>query len=54
MSIGIGLHCWYCEHGPCNGECSRIMEQEKKSKIRDQKIEKILEKIKKEKEKNNK
>lgn len=21
MAIGIGLHCWYCEHGPCNGEC---------------------------------
>lgn len=23
MAIGIGLHCWYCEHGPCNGECNR-------------------------------
>lgn len=21
MAIGIGLHCWYCDHGPCNGEC---------------------------------
>jgi hypothetical protein len=21
MAIGIGLHCWYCEHGPCNGQC---------------------------------
>lgn len=21
MAIGIGLHCWFCEHGPCNGEC---------------------------------
>jgi mannose-6-phosphate isomerase len=21
MAIGIGMHCWYCEHGPCNGEC---------------------------------
>lgn len=26
MSIGIGLHCWYCEHGPCNGECERDKE----------------------------
>ena len=23
MAIGIGLHCWYCDHGPCNGECKR-------------------------------
>lgn len=21
MAIGIGLHCWYCEHGPCNERC---------------------------------
>ena len=21
MAIGIGLHWWYCDHGPCNGEC---------------------------------
>jgi O-acetyl-ADP-ribose deacetylase (regulator of RNase III) len=21
MAIGIGLHCWYCDHGPCNGQC---------------------------------
>jgi hypothetical protein len=23
MAIGIGLHCWYCEHGPCNGDCNK-------------------------------
>jgi hypothetical protein len=23
MAIGIGLHCWYCDHGPCNGECNK-------------------------------
>ena len=23
MAIGIGLHCWYCDHGPCNGECNQ-------------------------------
>lgn len=22
MAIGIGLHCWYCDHGPCNGDCN--------------------------------
>jgi O-acetyl-ADP-ribose deacetylase (regulator of RNase III) len=27
MSIGIGLHCWYCEHGPCNGECKNDYSQ---------------------------
>lgn len=21
MGIGMGLHCWYCEHGPCTDEC---------------------------------
>lgn len=21
MSIGIGLHCMYCDHVPCNGDC---------------------------------
>jgi hypothetical protein len=21
MAIGIGLHCWHCDHGPCSGEC---------------------------------
>lgn len=28
MSIGIGLHCWYCEHGPCTGICKEDMCQE--------------------------
>ena len=30
MSIGIGLHCWYCNHGPCNNECTK--QQNKKQK----------------------
>jgi len=21
MAIGIGLHCWYCDHGPCTNDC---------------------------------
>jgi hypothetical protein len=21
MAIGVGFHCWYCEHGPCTGDC---------------------------------
>lgn len=53
MGIGIGLHCWYCEHGPCNGECT-ISGQIKKSELRDKKIEKILESSKKKENKNNK
>ena len=28
MSIGIGMHCWYCEHGPCTGICKEDMCQE--------------------------
>jgi O-acetyl-ADP-ribose deacetylase (regulator of RNase III) len=28
MGIGIGLHCWYCEHGPCTGICKEDMCQE--------------------------
>lgn len=28
MSICIGLHCWYCEHGPCTGICKEDMCQE--------------------------
>lgn len=50
MAIGIGLHCWYCEHGPCNGECNKEEEKIKpkkkinKQNLRNNKIEKILEK----------
>ena len=27
MAIGIGLHCWYCEHGPCNERCHEESER---------------------------
>ncbi len=40
MAIGIGLHCWYCEHGPCDGTC--LKELKSKEQIRDEKIKKIL------------
>ncbi len=33
MSIGIGLHCWYCEHGPCNGECDIQRERDLREAI---------------------
>ena len=41
MGIGIGLHCWYCEHGPCNGTCER---QDKK-KLTKEEIWKLIEKM---------
>lgn len=38
MGIGIGLHCWYCNHGPCNGECEdHIRKPEKKIKPKNKK-----------------
>jgi hypothetical protein len=48
MAIGIGLHCLYCDHGPCNGQC-RVVDKKfngpKKSKSdkRDEKISILLE-----------
>lgn len=36
MSIGIGLHCWYCEHGPCNGECEEQARKQRLAKINQQ------------------
>lgn len=27
MAIGIGLHCWYCDHGPCTGDCKESNRQ---------------------------
>lgn len=32
MAIGIGLHCWYCDHGPCNGDCKNDIKNTKSSK----------------------
>jgi hypothetical protein len=45
MAIGIGLHCLYCDHGPCNGDCKIDHEPPKKSKSdkRDEKISILLE-----------
>lgn len=46
MAIGIGLHCWFCDHGPCSGECTREynenMKKKSKSEKREKKIETIL------------
>lgn len=50
MAIGIGLHCWYCEHGPCTGECDKKeiskkkLKKTNKTELRNNKTEKILEK----------
>lgn len=41
MAIGIGLHCMYCDHGPCDNSCRKEMEKTKQE-IRDEKIKKIL------------
>ena len=41
MAIGIGLHCMYCEHGPCDYSCRKEREKTKQE-IRDEKIKKIL------------
>jgi hypothetical protein len=42
MAIGIGLHCWYCDHGPCDRTC--LKDQVKtKQEVRDEKLKKILE-----------
>lgn len=45
MAIGIGLHCLYCDHGPCNGDCKvdHKSTSPTKSEIRDSKIDKVLE-----------
>jgi hypothetical protein len=39
MAIGIGLHCWYCEKGPCNGECNKEKNEKHKNS---EKFESIL------------
>jgi len=43
MAIGIGLHCLYCDKGPCNNDCKNDHSEKKSGKdIRDEKISKIL------------
>lgn len=45
MAIGIGLHCMYCDHGPCTRECDRQdnpIKSPTKSEIREKKIKTIL------------
>ena len=43
MAIGIGLHCWYCDHGPCNGECDYYKKNEEdKIKNEEDKIKNIF------------
>lgn len=34
MALGIGLHCWYCEHGPCNNTCIKDIKNKKVMNIR--------------------
>jgi hypothetical protein len=36
MVIGIGLHCWYCEHGPCTGECHVEEKQTRESYLEEE------------------
>ena len=47
MGIGIGLHCWFCDHGPCNHNCTNPLfngelRKDDKKEIRDKKIKIIL------------
>lgn len=39
MGILLGMHCMYCDNGPCNGECdaykSANVYQDSKDKIRE-------------------
>jgi O-acetyl-ADP-ribose deacetylase (regulator of RNase III) len=45
MAIGIGLHCMYCDHGPCNGDCTghdEPTEEPTIKEIREKKINQIL------------
>lgn len=32
MAIGIGLHCWYCDNGPCTGDCKEDFKQQDMNK----------------------
>lgn len=42
MAIGIGLHCWYCDHGPCNGDCKKDVIHNKSSFDKEKDILNIL------------
>lgn len=43
MSIGIGIHCWFCEHGPCNDECRNYEEPEQPKELsEDEKLKQII------------
>lgn len=41
MAIGIGLHCLYCDHGPCNGDCRSDDQNSDEKKVKE--IRKIFE-----------
>lgn len=49
MVIGIGLHCWYCEHGPCNGECE-IWEEKRQQALEIAREEELQKKMMEKKE----
>lgn len=42
MAIGIGLHCLFCDHGPCNGDCTKNIKRQSKAEKREIKIKNIL------------
>lgn len=43
MSIGIGLNCWYCDHGPCTKDCE-VEKRKTRAEIRNSKIDIIISK----------